>query len=258
MKNAVLSILILVSMGRIWAGPIVFGDVQSQIASDFMNMVKASADQDEIFTWFATDVFPVIQITDQGPIDLAEGTQTMVSVSLGFSEDDDEPQTLAFGTFYMYAPLKTMVFLLDDSKKQQSLSEAMSLLDSAAENLSLDFFELYETGHWERIEASIQMELNSFAAYVIQWYLTPRSQGGAGNKLSDKNKGDLAAFMGFESDYTTSRQSDLIFNIVDVKNDVVILGGSISGYNDGPLYFAEIWPASRRISIFRNPKYPRD
>jgi hypothetical protein len=258
MKYAVLTTLILLAICQIWAGPIVFGDVHSQIAGDFLKMVEDAAARDEIFTWMDTDIYSVIQITDQGPIDLAGGTQTMVSVSLGFSEDDDEPETLSFGTFYMYAPLQTRIIWLDESRKQQSLAEAMSLLDYTGEMLIQEFFEIYEAGHRESREALIQTELNNYASMVLQWYLTPRSQGGAGQNLSGMSKGDLAAFIGIDSVYGTSGYPDVNYSIVETSNNVITLGGSIIGYNDGPLYFAEVWLATRQVSITRNPIYPRE
>ena len=257
MKYFTLIALTLLTMTQVWAGPIVFGDVKSEIAGDFLNLVQASADRDEIFTWKDTDIYSVIQIKDQGTYDLTDGTKTMVAVSLGFSEDDDEPQVLPFGTFYMYAPLKTMVLLLDSSRKQESLSQAMSLLDETAEKLTQEFFELYETGHYESIEMTIQAELVQYVCRVVQWYKTPRSQGGAGHDTAGMTKADLAGFLGFDQTGSLCSDLDVSYSIVKLSSTGVILAGTPmdDSYSKGPLYFAEITFPDCEYKIRKNPVY---
>jgi len=258
MKYAVLTALVLLSLGQIWAGPIVFGDVNSQIAADFLKMVRDAAARDEIFSWEDTDVYSVIQITEQGPIDLREGKQILVTVSLGFSEDDDKPQTFSFGTFYMYAPLQTKALWLDESRKQQSLSEAMSLLDDAAEMITPKFFDIYRSGHRESYTAMLQAELNTYSAMALQWYKTPVSQGGAGQKLTATSMSDLAAFLGYGPDLCSWDNPNGVYSIVDIRDGVITLGAYMFWEDELPLYFAKIRLATSQVTLSRNPAYSED
>ncbi|HPS40323.1 MAG TPA: hypothetical protein PL124_12970 [Candidatus Cloacimonadota bacterium] len=257
MKYFTLIALTLLTTAQVWAGPIVFGEVKSEIAGDFLNMLKVSANRDEIFTWKNTDIFSVIQITDQGTYDLTDGIKTMVSVTLGFSEDNENPEALTFGKFYNYTPLKTMVILLDNSTKEESLAEAMYLLDDTAEKLAQDFSEAYVRDQRKSFELTIQAELVQYACRVVQWYKTPRSQGGAGYSIPGKTKADLAEFLGFDSTSFCSNGSDVMYSIVKMNSSGVTLGGTPldDSYSEGPLFFEEITFSTCEIMCKKNPVY---
>lgn len=257
MKYFTLIALTLFTTAQVWAGPTVFGDVKSEIAGDFLNMVQASAERDEIFTWENTDIYSVIQITEQGTYELTNGTKTMVTVSLGYSEDDDEPEVLPFGTFYMYAPLKTRILMLDSSRKEESLTEAMNYLDDSAVMLTQEFFELYESRQRESLEMMIQSEIRNYSTKVVQWYKAPRPEGGSGPDTLGTTQGDLAQFMGFDPMSFSLSGYNVIYNIVTLTSSGVILAGTLMDdrYSEGPLYFAEIKFPACEILVSKNPVY---
>jgi|GEM_PF-5150107 len=258
MKNIILTIVCLFCLAQGWAGPIVFGDVRSDIAAEFLTKVKDAAEQDQVFTWADTDVFSVIQITDQGTVNLSDGTRNLLTVSLGFSEDDDKPVVLTTGSFYMYAPLKTIVLLLDDSRAEESLAEAFTTLNNESDYLTGEFHKLYETGHNASLEAMVESELSNYSAMVAQWFMTPRAQGGAGSSVSGLTRDDLADFLGFDSEnYSYFSGNDCVFSIVKLSSEGVTLAGTPLGdsYSEGPLFFAEIKFPSCSARTYRNPSY---
>mgnify|MGYP000995694559 CR=1 FL=1 len=264
MKHAALIALILIAICQVWAGPIVFGDVNSEIAGDFLNLVKDSADRDEIFTRDTEGPYTLIQITDQGVSEFMDGTKTMVTVSLGFSEDDDEPEVMPFGKYYMYAPLKTIVILLDSSRQEESLNDAIVTLGNAAATLTEEVnvyieqqaqqYAAQQKRQEENYRIAIKAELTKYGAKIIKWLKTPLSQGGAGSNLSAKDKSRLVDLLGLNANFAQYYEDgDYTIKLIGITgpDEILLMGYPTGYYQEGyPVIYLDISITSREYSIY--------
>lgn len=264
MKHIALIAIVLLALGQAWAGPIVFGDVNSEIAGDFLNLVKVTADRDEIFTWDFARSYTLIQITDQGVNEFTDDTKTLVTVSLGFTGDDDELELLPFGTYYMYAPLKTIVIALDSSRSEESLNEAIITLGNAAASLTQEINAYIEQQAEQQAELqrqqdekyriAIKAELTKYGAKIIQWLKTPLSKGGAGSNLSAKDKSRLVDLLGFDSSFSRYHEDgDYTVKLIGITgpDEILLMGYPTGYYQEGyPVIYLDISIASRKYDIY--------
>lgn len=232
-KRSILLVLFILSLLRLLSAvPEIFGDVFSKAGEVLMERVEELSDNEDFFVWNTRDISPVIQIVEQGIGYSADPDKISFTVSYGFSEDDDPPVKLTLGTFYMYAPLKTIIVELDKNGSEPSLKNALKQIVSVGNMVTKEFLALYVEGHNFSLEFEMQAELNKFGAMVMQWYKTPVSQGGAGGDAESFTISDLAYFLGFDGGTYILNTDFAEYKLLEMDNSNAVIGAYRGEYQD--------------------------
>ncbi len=75
-------------------------------------------------------------------------------------------------------------------------------------------------------KSAIAAEAQTYATQVVQFYKTPKSQGGLGNELGDNAKDLIYQYLGWdEEDFDTSKSESGTFFVTSASSDKVIVEG---------------------------------
>ncbi len=174
-----------------------------------------------------------------------------------------------FGDYAEYVPLSravsgtwyagTEAILLDSNDMSSGLWTAIETIDTQLSLFLATYGNItYEDDH-QNWEAAIEARLQRYCAEVIQWYLTPSSQGGAGQEIDAHSLKNLAALLGFESEWPgiEDRETEAAYSIRSVSKDAVEFWATPldDSFIDGPLFTGRIDLKAREIRIVRNPVY---
>jgi len=253
-RYAAVLILFLLALGNLGALETeIFGDVFGDAGAALLRTLKEENRKQGLYRWDDMDVFPVIQVVEQGKGYAADDALITFTVSLGFSEDDDPPEKLPFGTFCMYAPLKTIIVELNEKADQQSLAKAIKQIRSVADQLSREFLPLYAEGHKVSREYRLMAELRNYGTMAIQWLKTPVSQGGAGGDASTFTISDLAYFLGFDGGTYILNTDYAEYRVLALDARQAVIGAYPGEYWEGdqPLYRAVVRFDTGDVRILR-------
>lgn len=256
MKQLLLVILCVVSLSGLLASELfVLGESENAIGNEFIAALKSNAPRDGILA--ANDGgFIVLDVDDQGYLELREGRTLMLTVVIGAGEDADEWwDEYSISSLRNYYHLKTVVVLLDEANRSSSIQAAVSQTFGALQ----DFFVRLQNTQLQRSnEIFLQSELMSYAASVIQFYKTPINQGGSGYRVEADFRRRLAEHLGWNrNSFSGTDYKNNLYKIEYVSSELVTLSATPQGrgYDNGPLYFIDISFPNGELSSRRNPAY---
>ncbi len=248
------------------AGPIIISDVSSETAKIFVAKVEASVTRDRLGLPVDDPNFTLyFNIQEHQNFMAPDSLKTLVSVVWGFGKQEiDEDfimrHTLNGTVYYRYSPIKTLVAQMDATDPHSA--------DVAIEQLLAQI-----TGFFEGLKLSPEQEFNSrkdyikheletYGSYILQWYLTPSSQGGAGQNIEPNAKTALASFMGFDTgDFSYLDESiNTRYVISSISADKVVITASLanSSNREGQVVKAHVDFATREIDTEVTKGYTYD
>ncbi len=149
----------------------------------------------------------------------------------------------------LYVMINTKVIGYSESSPKELISSASILFQgdyfdtfinsSALEDYQLHSDNIYKTlvdkktslfeaiieEHKQTRDQAVQYELENYASQAIQFWKTPVSQGGAGQKVSKVNTEDVSIFLGFMGDNLSLITDNGEFRVISCSGDTVVLKG---------------------------------
>ncbi len=174
-----------------------------------------------------------------------------------------------FGDYAEFVPLSeavsgtwyagTNVFLLDSQDMVNGLREAIYEVETNLYLFLATYGNFIYQDEYESWESRLVEELQMYCESALQWFISPVSQGGAGQKISKSAARELAKYLGFDATYLNleSYDTDVAYSISKVSNKTIELKAHPldDSYHDGPLYNGRINLRNKEIEIIRNPLY---
>jgi hypothetical protein len=238
--------LILLCVAGVWLSgqPVFTVDVSSEAARVFVTKLEKSitpanlgipVDEPNSTQYFNIQEHPEFYAGDSLHI--------LVSVIWGvgnrnWDEDFLEEHTINGVIMYEYSPITSIPVQLDLSKPKYADDGVVKVLSAIT-----GFINSIQPGIEQEsayFQDMIRRNLQDYCTLVIQWYLTPVSQGGAGQNLGPDAKKALATFLGFDPGDLSfhNHEFDIVFTIRHVSGKTANLSaepGDASSHMGHPM-----------------------